>query len=369
MKYTTDWKESLWVRFGWTLLLSLIGGAIFFSFHAPIPWLLGPMASGLIASRFKMIKLYWPVQLRNIGLIIVGYLLGLSITKNTLIEISHQLPSMLLTTLIILLFSALMAWFFSKWSGVDYKTTLTGSIPGGLSQMVTLGEEIKGIDLTVVTLIQVSRLICIIFLVPFLLFSPLYSTGEAGGSTGIKAAVQTVQWADLFPNILVFLAAASLLALLGKKIKLPTPFLLGPILATAIISISGLKGPQLPNLVINISQILIGGYFGLMLKTSQFPNKYKMVGFALLNGVILTSFCWGLSFVMEYAHHLSAVTSFLSVAPGGMDQMGLIAKELHANLSIITGYQIFRIFFILFIVPPVLKWLFTRQTRKERSLG
>ena len=367
MSQSTDWKENLFIRWLYTLFLSLVGGIIFTLFHAPIPWLLGPMTAGLIASRFNTIRLYWPVQLRNTGLIIVGYLLGLSITKDTLVQIGHQLPSMLITTLIILLFSAFLAWVISKWANIDYKTTLTGSIPGGLSQMVTLGEEIKGIDLTVVTLIQVSRLLCIIFLVPFLLFSPLYSNGDEAQQIGLKAAVHMNEWSGLFPNILLFFGASILVAFFGKKFKLPTPFLLGPILATAILGISGVHGPQLPNLLINISQLLIGGYFGLMMKTNHFPNKVKMIGFALLNGVALTAFCWGLSIVVEITHHLSAVSSFLSVAPGGMDQMGLIAKELHANLSIITGYQIFRIFFILFIVPPVLKWLFKKQMAREKS--
>ncbi|RLQ90631.1 AbrB family transcriptional regulator [Falsibacillus albus] len=348
-----------------TLAFSLVGGSLFFILHAPIPWLLGPMTAGLIVSRLNIFKLYWPSQLRNTGLIAVGYMLGLSITRSTLLQITQQLPSMLIVTLIILLFSALIAKVVSKWTGIDYKTVLTGSIPGGLSQMVTLGEEIKGIDLTVVTFIQVSRLLCIIFIVPFLIFSPIYSDGFSGAGSDQSVQASAAQWSGLFPNIIIFFALALAVALIGKRIKLPTPFLLGPIIATAILSNMGMHGPQLPKLMINISQVLIGGYFGLMLKTDQLQNKYKIIGFALFNGIVLTSFCWGLSVLVELTHHETPITSFLSVAPGGMDQMGLIAKELHANLSIITGYQIFRIFFILFIVPPVLKWLFRRSMARE----
>ncbi|AKM18823.1 Putative ammonia monooxygenase [Geobacillus sp. 12AMOR1] len=58
------------------------------------------------------------------------------------------------------------------------------------------------------------------------------------------------------------------------------------------------------------------------------------------------------------------LTAFIALAPGGMDQMGILAREAHADLAVVTSYQMFRIFFILLVVPPVLKkWFAARWFR------
>ncbi|MGE8203807.1 AbrB family transcriptional regulator [Heyndrickxia sp. NPDC080065] len=361
-----DW-ENKWIRLVWTLVMLVIGGMVFVLIHMPIPWLLGPMTAVFITSRIGKIKPYWPVQLRNVGLIIVGYTIGLSFTKEALIQIVHQLPSMLLMTVIMISFSAVFAILISKLTGVDYPTILTGCIPGGLSQMITLGEEIKGIDLTIVTFLQITRLMMIIFFVPLLVASPLFSAGETFDLSNGAGKI-TSHWAELSPTILIFAVICIIFAFLGKKAKLPTPFLLGPIIGTAILNIGGVHGPSLPTSIMDISQLLMGGYIGLLLKSDQLKNKAKTISFSIISGFVLIVGSLGLTLLLVKMHHVSPVTGFLSAAPGGMDQMGIIAHEVHANLSIVTGYQLFRIFFIFFIVPPFLKWFFKYFDRKRLKI-
>ncbi|PKR86328.1 AbrB family transcriptional regulator [Heyndrickxia camelliae] len=356
-------EKNKWIPFLLTFIISLMGGVVFLLIHMPIPWLLGPMVAVFLAARIGKMKLYWPVQLRNSGLIIVGYTIGLSFTKPALIQIVHQLPSMLLMTVLTIGISSIFAIFISKWTGVEYPTILTGSIPGGLSQMITLGEEIKGLDLTVVTFLQVTRLMMIIFFVPILVTSPIFAVGDFHAVSGKMAA----GWMELFPTIIIFAIVSVAFALLGKKAKLPTPFLLGPIIGTAIINIGLVHGPNLPVTLTNFSQFLMGGYIGLLMKPDALENKGKIITFSLVSGFILILTSLGLSFLLVILHHVSNITSFLSVAPGGMDQMGIIAHAVHANLSIVTGYQLFRIFFIFFIVPPLLKWFFKRHYRKQKQ--
>jgi uncharacterized protein len=365
-------QDQLLNRWILTAVIALFGGIIFLLLHIPLPWLLGPMTAVLVGSRLVKVKLYWPSYLRNSGLIVVGYTIGLSLTVNALIQMGRELPSMLLMTVLTIVLSALFAWVVSKMTGIDYPTLLLGSTPGGLTQMIILAEETPGVELTVVTFFQVTRLIMIIFFVPLLVFSSLFGNGVKNGSSSIihKTAAS---WGDLFPNFLIFAAAAILLAIIGKRIKLPTPFLLGPIMGTAILSISGVHGPQIPSLLLDISQFLMGGYIGLMMKPEQLQNKTRAVLFALLSGLALIAMSWGLSLILVTFYHASSVSSFLSTAPGGMDQMGIVAHELNADLSMITGYQMFRIFFILFAVPPFMKWLFkrnfiTKQLNKEGKL-
>lgn len=350
----------------YSFVVAALGGLVFNYIHMPIPWLLGPMVVIFLLSRTGKFTPYLPVHIRNIGLIIVGYTIGLSFTKDALIQIIHQSPSMLLMTVLIVSFSALFALLISKLTKIDYPTILAGSIPGGLSQMITLGEEMKGIDLTIVTFLQVTRLMMIIFVVPLLVISPMFSGGEVFHLTGSLTKIKP-QWAELFPNIIIFTIVCVIFAIIGKKIKLPTAYMLGPIIGTAILNIGGLHGPSLPSTIVDISQFFMGGYIGTLMKPEQLTNKVKIIIFSLISGSVLILASIGLSFFLANLHPISPITAFLSSAPGGMDQMGIIAHEVHADLSIVTGYQLFRILFIFFAVPPLLKWLLTYYYRKKMN--
>ncbi len=340
-----------------TLITAVIGGSLFTILHTPIPWLLGPIAAVVIGARFSKIPLYWPVGIRDIGLIVVGYSIGLSFTKEALLQIISKLPSMLLMTVLLVCFCAAIALVVSKLTGVDYPTVLTGSIPGGLSQMIIFAEEMKGIDITTVTFLQVARLMMIIFVVPFLILGPLFNHPTHG--TAADVADNVVQsTVPVFPNVIWFTIICVVCAFLARKLKLPTPNLLGPILGTAIAGISGLHGPAVSPSILDVSQFMIGTYIGLLLKPEKLEHKTKIISLALLSGLFMIAGSVGLGLLLIYFYHITPSTSLLSLAPGGMDQMAILAHEVNADLSMVTGFQLFRLFFIYFVVPPMLRLFF-----------
>ncbi|WMT39521.1 AbrB family transcriptional regulator [Paenibacillus sp. D2_2] len=112
------------------LVTALIGGILFKLLHLPVPWLLGPMLAVLAGSNLIKESYEWPQQFRSVGMIIVGYTIGLSMTMTALRQMSHQVPYMLLMTVLLLLLCAGIAFINSKLSGIDYNSALLGSIPG-----------------------------------------------------------------------------------------------------------------------------------------------------------------------------------------------------------------------------------------------
>ncbi|MGG0790889.1 AbrB family transcriptional regulator [Peribacillus simplex] len=351
-------------QFSAALLTAFIGGGLFTLIRLPIPWLLGPMAALLIASRFKNVKLIWPVSMRNTGLIIVGYSIGISFTKSSLSDMISHLPSMLILTTLIVLVCVCSAFVMSKYSGIDYPTSLTSSIPGGLSQIVVFAEEMKGIDITTVTFFHVTRVIMVVFLVPLLIFSPIFAAKSTNDSSKIMDNV-IPEWSDLFPLIFLFALICFLAARIGKIFKLPAPYFLGPVIVAAAIGLLGLQGPPLPPSLLDISQFMVGGYIGLLLKPEQLDNKRKTLLLALLNGLILICATMFFSFLLTHYYDLSTITGFLSLAPGGMDQMGIIAQEVNADVSTVTSYQLFRMAFIYAAVPPLLRMVLKLSLRKK----
>ncbi|MFY4776517.1 AbrB family transcriptional regulator [Metabacillus sp. RGM 3146] len=348
-----------------TLLYAVVGGIVFQLIHMPIPWLLGSMVFVLLGTKLiTKVRPYWPSQIRNSGMIIIGYTIGLSFTMETLHQISQQLPSMILLTALVLIFAGVIGLIVSKLSGISFPTVLMGSIPGGLSQMIPLAEETKGIDITVVTFLQVSRLMMIVFFVPLLIFSPLFGSS---GHHPVHDAVNTASesWSGLFPHIFLFAVICTASALIGSKLKLPTAYMLGPMIATIVLNLSGYNGPPLPQLILNISQLMIGTYIGLMLKPEHLKHKTRIILLAVMSGAILIAGSIGLSYLLAKMHGVNFVTAFLSLSPGGMDQMALIAKEVNADLSVVVCYQLFRILFIFLAVPPLIRLIFRTILKKQ----
>ncbi|WP_341280598.1 AbrB family transcriptional regulator [Paenibacillus sp. FSL H8-0537] len=349
------------IRFLITLALALTGGFLFTLLQVPLSWLLGPMVFAFIGSRLlkERLRPEWPSSIRDTALIMIGYSIGLSLTLDTLRQMGHQLPTMVLMTVLLLLFSGLIAVTFAKLSGLPLPTVLMGCIPGGLSQMVILAEDTKGIDITVVTFLQVSRLMMIIFCVPLLVFSPLFG-GVHEAAKAMTDGSEGAYWAALFPGIVPLAIACVAAALLAKRIKMPSAYLLGPMIATAIIHGFGVDAPVLPSAMINAAQLMIGTYVGLLLRPESLKSKVRMTLLAVSSGIVLLVGAFGLTVLLGKLHAIAPATAFLSMAPGGMDQMGIMAKEIHADIAIVSCYQLFRIWFIYFAVPPLLRLIFKR---------
>ncbi|WP_341357279.1 AbrB family transcriptional regulator [Rossellomorea sp. y25] len=331
-----------------------IGGLVFTLLDLPLSWLLGSMVSVFLINKCTTLELAWPSYFRDLGLIIVGYTIGQSFSQKTMIEIFTQLPSMLTMTIAIIVFSMVLAYITSKMTGIGLPSTITGSIPGGLSQMVALGEEMKSIDLTVVTILQVIRLLSVIFVVPFLVFSPLLS-GEGGGA---GTAARSFEMPALHWEFVLFFTIAVAAGFLAKKIHLPTATLLGPILVIGGFMVAESPVPHMPGLFIILAQLSLGIYFSFMMNFSSSKTMGKFIMWSLFTSLCLLLYCAGLSFLLSRWHDISFLTAFISLAPGGMAEMALVGQAVNADLSIITGYHLFRILFILFIIPATLKGLF-----------
>lgn len=345
-----------------TGLIGVAGGLIFTLLHIPVPWLLGPMAAMVIGTNVFKWQFKWNAYLRNIGLMIIGYTIGLSMTAQALKSVAAQIPFMLVMTITLLAFCAVIALFISKVSDSNYNTSLLASIPGGLSQVLILAEETKGINLAVVTITQIIRLMLIIVSMPLLVLIPIF---QGGGQSENAVRISESVDISLFPSILLFIAVSFIFIFIFVKIKFPTAVLLGPMLGTIVLQLVGINGPELPGLLTSSAQLFIGLHVGLMLNIADVPNKSRTISLAFVSGILLMIGSILLSFLLTSFQSLSPATGLLSLAPGGMDQMGVIAHAIGADLSIVSGYQLFRTFFIFFAVPPMVKWFFQKTKKAE----
>ncbi|ASS76105.1 hypothetical protein CIG75_14830 [Tumebacillus algifaecis] len=346
------------------LSIALFGGLLFTLLQVPLPWMLGPLTLVMIWQLTTKRQLYWPNFFRDLSSLVLGYLLGASITQETGLQILHHLPSMFVVTALTVFFSCTIGYWVAKGAGIGVYSGVFGNVPGGLTQMVLVSEELDEVDATVVTFMQMIRLLGVVFIVPFLAVHGLSADLDSPLNAMISQDAPLflpIPWWSIWP---LFLLVALLGAWGGRKIGLPAAVLTGPLLATALLVLLGLPAPQLPSDTILIAQLLIGVHIGLQMKIENLGNIKKLTLFTVLSSVVLVLFSLLLGAVLSSITGMGLTTAFLATAPGGIAEMGITAAMVHADLSMVTAYQLFRIFFIMFAVPPLLKWWIGRKSRQ-----
>ncbi|MBN1615267.1 MAG: AbrB family transcriptional regulator [Deltaproteobacteria bacterium] len=337
-----------------TFCVAAPAGFLFHFLRFPLPWLLGPLAATLLFNSYGGGRACWPVGLRNLGLIVIGYSMGRTVTDETARQILADLPEMAIVTLLTLIFGAGIGYVAHRRTGISLASSTLGFIPGGLAQMVLLTEEIKDTDLTVVTFLQTVRLMAVVFIVPFV---ATYSmVPGAGGQAAAPMAMQGQGLVAALPAVLAALAGA----LVAVPLKLPIPYLLGPVFGSAAVSLGGYPAPPVPYGLLSAAQI----FFGISMGTGITLNSLRQLGrvspYAIGGSIVLVVFTFLLGFGLTFFTPLSLLTAFLSTAPGGTAEMGITAVALHADIATVLAYQLMRLFSILILVPPFLKWWFNR---------
>lgn len=348
-----------------TLLVALTGGFVFHLLYLPLPWLLGSLTATMIWHLVAKRNPFWPLELRNFGLIILGFMLGSSFTVETGLQIIKQLPAMIFATTSTVLFSLLVGYITHRRTGISLTTGIIGSIPGGLTQMVVLSEEIADTDLTVVTFMQTLRLLSTVFIIPFIVIHGLTGYGQQAVATNMP---EIYNFAVPAPwNALLFTGVVLFATWVAVRIKLPTAFLLGPLIGAAALVLCGLSAPEPPSFLIIISQLCIGTYLGRTIDPASFENRKNLLPYALGGSVAVVFFCLGVGAFLTRLHSLDLVSAFLGTSPGGMGEMGLTAVLVGANISLVAAYQMFRLLFVLFIIPFLLKWRFGSVPSKNKG--
>lgn len=338
-------------------LIACTFGLLFSRLHVPLPWTLGPLLAAILWKSFIKQPVVWPKKIRNICLAVLGYMLGSPFTSESAWQIIDQLPIMLLLTVSTLFLCLFAGYIAGRYTGINLETSLIGSIPGGLSQMSAICEEARGVNVTIVTMMQTIRVVTVVFTVPFLALH-----GIADHITPAAQMKTYMTFQDL-PTLAFFAIVIFALIIFAKKLHLSSPYVLAPILGTAFLVLYGIHAPVLPPFVIALAQICIGMRMGLDVEFSNIPNVKQICYCTLLSILAVIILLLGIAYIYSHLAPISFVTAFLSMAPGGISEMGLTATIANADVPTVVSFQLFRLLFVLLVGVPAIKWCIAKLPR------
>ncbi len=344
--------ESQFFRVALTLVLGGAGALLFQMLSLPLPWLLGALTATMAASLAGA-----PVEirpgLRKYLIVVLGVMLGGTFSPEVLARAGDWLPTLAATVGYLVLVTLVAQLYCRTVLKMDRVTAIFSGMPGGLSEMVILGEE-QGADVSTLTLTHAVRVASVLLVIPFFL---TYWVGLDG--CAIPLPEVTWSWRDLG-----ILGATGVLGfLLAKAIRLPAHALTGPMLLSAMVHLSGLVMSEPPPLVSLFIQLAMGSALGA---------RFFGIALARVGKIMVLAFGMALAMMavtLASAALLSALTGFsfevliLALSPGGFAEMALAALTMNVDPAFVTTHHGLRLLVVVFIVPVVLSFWLNRARK------
>lgn len=322
------------------LLIGLAGALPASLAGLPMPYLVGALATVGLYSVWRTatggVEAGFPLSPRRLFVALIGVMIGASFSVELMQNLLGIWPSLMV--MIAFIAAALGGGYvlFRYIGGYDPVTAIFASMPGGLIEAVALGEE-AGADVRLLALQHFVRVIMVVIAVPILY---LIWSGNAVGSAGGQS-FQSGGWTLLDVTELVLLAAAGMW--LGPRLRLPASHLVGPLLLSAALHGSGLLHLSSPAWLLNLAQLVVGTGLGTSFAGARSRDLGRAFGLGLVYVAGVLAVGYGIATSLSPVMPFDFDTLFVSFAPGGVTEMGLIALSLGISPVVVTAHHVFRI--------------------------
>lgn len=333
-----------------TLLLGACGGTVAYAIHMPLPWLLGAFIATTLLS-LGGVRLQAPTTSRKAVLVIMGVMLGTAFTADMGGNIAlwaASLGIMLISTAVMMTVSV---WMSRRIAGNSIDTAAYAGMPGGVSTMILMASETSA-DLRVVGLTHAVRILVLLLAIPPVL--------QIIGHVSLQAPVLTLaQWFS-FPDLIdsLWLICAGVIGYrLGRLLRLPNPLLFGPVLASAILHITGISDASVPPFIVAFAQVLIGVSVGVRFGGTALKEVSFNLLIALLQALILLLIAFITAWAASMLTGYSAGAALLAYMPGGAPELSLVALSLGIEPAFVTSHHLLRITVLVLLTPMLVAWM------------
>lgn len=339
-----------------TLLLGTIGGVTAWQLGLPLAFMLGSMIIVTAAAIIGM-NAHIPARPREIMVGVLGVMLGSGFTPAILDHLGRWSISLALLIPYVFLTGLVIAWGLERWTRMNRATAYFSAMPGGFNEMVMIGSA-EGGDIRTLALVHASRIMLTVLILP-LGFALAFGYGGSRLSVGLGP---WPAWQDI-----AYLSGCLLLGMpAGRLLRLPAANLLGPLLLSAGIHLSGLTASSPPGLVIAIAQVVIGSAIGCRFTGASPGTVMRVIGLSVILTLVMLIFALGFASMAHIAADIDMATAILAYAPGGLAEMALVALYLGADTAFVAAHHLARIFVIILAAPSL---YFVLKRRRQGKSG
>jgi uncharacterized protein len=325
--------------FALALAIGSCGALLFQWLHLPLPWMLGSLSICTLAALLR-VPVAAPAIVRPPMTAVIGVMLGAGFTPEVLASIGHWLPTVLGVIVYVVVAGAASTVYFRKVAGFDGPTAYFSGMPGGLVDMVLQGEG-RGGDPRTIALVHSSRILLVVLALPFLV--QMISGVDLGARPNIGTSLLHTPWMDLA----LFALTAVIGAFVGRVLRMHAGWLIGPMLTSAAIHVTGVSSFVPPFEVVNFAQLIIGVTIGARFVGANHGEIIRVVGLTLGSVVIMLGLTGAVALLVSSMADYSVTALVLAYAPGGVAEMSLVALALGIEVPFVAAHHIIRAFVVM----------------------
>lgn len=326
------------------------GVAVFKLLHLPLPWLLGPMSACLVAA-LAGVPMRGLKTLNDSMRTILGVAVGATLTPAVLATFPAMWPTLLLMPIMVACIGLIGIPYFQRYCGYDFPTAYYATMPGGLQDMIIFGEE-AGANVKSVSLIHATRVMVIVFALPFLLIG-IWDADLSNPPGAPASSVPLDEMALMVLCAFVGWRVADRVGLFGASI-------LGPMIATAAVTLAGGLQNRPPTEAIWAAQFFIGMAIGTKYAGITFAEVRRDLvaglGFCLIL-IILTLIFVEAIYGMGLAPGMETLLAF---APGGQAELTVLALIVGGDVAFVVAHHVLRIVVVI-LGAPIAARLFSER--------
>jgi len=331
-----------WQRNLATLALAAAGGALFWQTGMPLAWMLGAMCAVMVAAvaGARVAVHGWA---RNPMAALLGVMLGSAFTPQILDRLDDWIGGFLLVTLFVPASLIVLTVYFRTIRRYDPVTAFFSATPGGITEMVLVGGALGG-DVRRMSLVHATRVMVVVLVIPF-----YFSFGTDLDIPSLMPVppardVAALDWLLLGGCILLGWPAARLA-------RIPAAMFTGPLLLSAAIHMADITRAQPPATLVAAAQVALGAAIGARFYGYPMGELRRTLGDALGAIAILLFLTVVAALAAAPMIGLPAAVVALSIAPGGLAEMALVALALDTDTAYVTTMHIWRIALVIIVAP------------------
>lgn len=329
------------------LLVALVGAVVAVYLKTPLPWLIGPLVAVALVSMANG-KLEEPPLARQAGQWAIGVALGLYFSPDVVREILRLSPWIAAAVLFSIVLGWLGAWLLSKSTAADAATSFFAMAIGGAPEMAAQAQRHGG-RVDKVAASHALRIMLVVLIVPF-----VFNAMNVHGLDPYTPLAKTFSWAGLAVLIAVTAGAAAVM----ERIDSPNSWMIGPLLAAAIVTATGNSFSSFPASVVNAGQLLIGVSLGSRFTPEFFRTAPRFLSAVAAISLLYMLLAAGFSVLLARGSGLSWPTAAIATTPGGIGEMALTAQALQLGVPIVAAFHTIRLLALLLVVGALYRvWL------------
>lgn len=321
--------------------LGATGGCLFFVLGLPLPWMLGAMFGTLIAA-VGGLPVRAPARIRPAVVAVIGVMLGARFTPAVLDQAQVWAGTLALLLLFVIVSAAVVVPFYRFAGRFDWVTAYFAGMPGGLAEMIEIGEA-RGADVRQVILAHGLRIVVTIAMVA--LWFRVIEGHAVGRSITADGPPLGLRDAGLL------LASAVLGSLAGRRLRLPAPTFLGPMILSGALHMAGLADGAPPGALVSAAQVILGTVIGCRFRGIRPAELLRAAVLSLLATGLSLLLALGFGLLMQHHAGIDLDQALLALAPGGLTEMGLVALAIQADVAFVALHHAVRILFVILLAP------------------